>query len=559
MDKVKKLWFAGIFLTVAMTAVSITAWGAIPVGYYSSINGKRGQDLKNAVHSLLKNHTVVTYSSLWYHFPSTDCRLDNSSQVWDMYSNITRYFRGYSAVSGMNREHSFPKSWWGGTQVDAYTDLNHLYPSDGDANLAKNNYPLGEVSTASFNNGLTKVGTPIAGQGGGCSMVFEPGDEYKGDFARTYFYMATCYQDYTWKYTYMVSNSSWLTLNQWSIDMLLRWSREDPVSDKEVARNEAIYKIQNNRNPFIDNPNLAEFIWGNRYGDVFNIDDSGTEPQGDPILITPNQGTVIEMGDVALGKSLTMTVYVKGKYLNNDLQVLLYRDDYKMFSLPVNSIPRAVANSEVGYPLNITYTPTTLGNHQCRLIILDGGLTGSYGADILAQCLPVPSLSVINALEASDIQGHNYTARWEAAPEEVDYYIVNRIVYDDQNSIVSSDQFSTDETSYLFDDLMNGQTHTYTVQSFRLGYTSVPSNVITEEATGINGIEADKPIAFIATEGGVLVKCSEPHPSVDIFSTSGQLVKHLDVVNNDDFIYLPQGIHIMRSAVSRKPQKLIIR
>ena len=60
MDKVKKLWFAGIFLTVAMTAVSITAWGAIPVGYYSSINGKRGQDLKNAVHSLLKNHTVVT-------------------------------------------------------------------------------------------------------------------------------------------------------------------------------------------------------------------------------------------------------------------------------------------------------------------------------------------------------------------------------------------------------------------------------------------------------------------------------------------------------------------
>ncbi len=548
-----------LYISVLLVAVALTAWSTIPVGYYSSINGKRGQDLKNAVHLLLKNHTVVTYGSMWYHFPSTDCRLDNPNQVWDMYSNITRYFRGSSSVSGMNREHSFPKSWWGGTQVDAYTDLNHLYPSDGDANMAKSNYPLGEVSTITFDNGLTKVGTPVAGQGGGSSIVFEPGDEYKGDFARTYFYMATCYQDYTWKYTFMVSNSSWMTLNQWSIDLLLRWSREDPVSDKEVARNEAVYTIQNNRNPFIDNPNLAEFIWGNRVGDVFNIDDTGSEPQGEPILITPNQGTQIEMGDVALGKSITMTVYVKGKYLNNDLQVLLYRDDSKMFSLPVNYIPRTVANSDVGYPLNITYTPTALGNHKTRLIILDGGLTGSYGADIMAQCLPAPSLSTLHALEASDLEGENYTARWEAAPEEVDYYIVNRIVYDDKNNILSSEQFSSDETSYQFDDLKKGQIHTYTVQSFRLGYTSSPSNVITVASTAINTVKADRPIAFIAAPGGVLVKCSEPHPNVNIFNLSGHLVKHIDVVNNDDFIYLPRGIYILCSAAARTPSKLVIK
>ena len=151
--------------------VAIGASATVPVGYYSTINGKRGQDLKNAVHQLLKNHTVMTYSSLWYYFQSTDCHFENPNQVWDMYSNITRYFRGSSAVSGMNREHSFPKSWWGGTQVDAYTDLNHLYPSDGEANLAKNNYPLGEVSSAYYDNGCTKVGTPMAGQGGGCSTV----------------------------------------------------------------------------------------------------------------------------------------------------------------------------------------------------------------------------------------------------------------------------------------------------------------------------------------------------------------------------------------------------
>ena len=544
-----------------MALALMSANATIPPGYYSSIDGKRGQDLKNAVYALLKNHTVMTYSSLWYHFQSTDCRFDNHSQVWDMYSNITRYFRGSSAVSGMNREHSFPKSWWGGTQVDAYTDLNHLYPSDGDANLAKNNYPLGEVSTASFNNGCTKVGTPVAGQGGGCATVFEPDDEYKGDFARTYFYMATCYQDYTWKYTYMVTNSSWLTLNQWSINLLLKWSRQDPVSDKEIARNEAVYKIQNNRNPFIDNPTLAEYIWGDHSGEAFIVGDSGEEPQGDPMLITPNLETVIEMGEVAIGKSLTMTVYVKGKYLKENLSVLLFRDDYKMFSIPVSSIPRNAAISEEGYPLQVTYTPTAIGSHKCRLLIYDGGLTGSYGADISAHCVPVPSLSTLTALPASDIDGQNYTAQWNAAPEteSVDYYIVNRIVYDDSNNIVSSDQFTTDDTSYKFDDLIPGQTHTYSVQSYRLGYTSQPSNVVTVDYSAINGIEADKPIAFIPTQGGVLVKCSEPHCSVDIYTVGGQLVRHIDVVNNDDFIYLPQGIYIMRSAMSRKPFKLVIR
>ena len=547
-------------ILVLAAACAMTAGAGVPAGYYSSIDGKRGQDLKNAVHQLLKNHTVVTYNSLWYHFPSTDCRLDNPSQVWDMYSNIIRYFRGSSSVSGMNREHSFPKSWWGGTQVDAYTDLNHLYPSDGEANLAKNNYPLGEVSTASFDNGCTRVGTPMAGQGGGCATVFEPDDEYKGDFARTYFYMATCYQDYTWKYTYMVTNSSWQTLNQWSINLLLKWSRQDPVSDKEVARNDAVYKIQNNRNPFIDNPTLAEYIWGDHAGEAFIVDDSGSEePQGDPILITPNLETVIAMGEVAIGKSLTMTVYVKGKYLRENLSVLLFRDDYKMFSLPVSSIPRNVANSDEGYPLQITYTPTAIGSHKCRLLIYDGGLTGSYGADISAQCLEVPSLSVINALPATDIEGENYIAHWEPAPETVDYYIVNRIVYDQHNSIVSSDQFTTEDTSYQFDDLMPGQTHTYTVQSFRLGYTSSPSNVITVSPSAINGIEADKPIAFIATPGGVLVKCSEPHHDVEIYTAGGQLVRRIAVVNNDDFIYLPQGVYIMRSASSRKPSKMVIR
>ena len=165
--------------------VGLSAFADAPIGYYRSLNGLKGQALKNAVHNLIKPHTVVSYSSLWNYFPSTDCQATDKSRVWDMYSNKTYYFNGYRGVSGMHKEHSFPKSWWGGTEVDAYTDLHHLYPSDGEANMAKSNHPLGEVANASFNNGVTKVGTPVAGQGGGDGTVFEPGDVYKGDFART--------------------------------------------------------------------------------------------------------------------------------------------------------------------------------------------------------------------------------------------------------------------------------------------------------------------------------------------------------------------------------------
>ena len=220
---------------LAMVAVMLTAWlgaGAnIPSGYYDNLDGKSGQSLKDAIHDLVTQHTVLNYYSLWNYFPETDCRLDDRSKVWDMYSDKNYYFRN---TSGMHREHSFPKSWWGGYDATqgyaAYTDINHLYPSDGDANMAKSNYPLGEVSTVYFNNGVTRVGTPKTGQGGGCNQVFEPDDRYKGDFARTYFYMACAYQQYNWRYTYQVTNGSWKTLNDWSIDLLCRWARNDAVT-----------------------------------------------------------------------------------------------------------------------------------------------------------------------------------------------------------------------------------------------------------------------------------------------------------------------------------------
>ena len=391
---------------IALLLVAMSAWlgagATIPAGYYNSLEGKSGQALKDAIHDLTLQHTVLSYNSLWGYFNETDCRPEDHSLVWDMYSDDIFYFRGSRAAYGMNREHSLPKSWWYGydeTQgYAAYTDLNHLYPSEEDANLAKNYWPLGEVSKITFDNGVTRVGYPKVGLGGGANTVFEPDDRYKGDFARTYFYMACTYQQYNWKHTFMLTNNYWKTLNEWSAEMLCRWARADAVSDKELNRNDAVQKSQNNRNPFIDIPTLFEYIWGNRQGEVFYLSEAGmsadtTTYTGDPELITPVQNAVLDFGEVAIGKSLEYTIYIKGRGLNNPLSIQLDRDDYTMFRIPVTTVSRTVANSPEGYPLKVIYYPSSIGEHSARLLISDGGLVGSVGIELHAQCLPVPTNS----------------------------------------------------------------------------------------------------------------------------------------------------------------------
>ena len=533
-----------LFFYIVLLAGALHA--AVPMGYYSTLAGKSGQALKNAIHDLAVQRTVHSYGSLWTYFPQTDHMPDDPTQVWDMYSDYTYYFSTHlgNSTSGMNKEHSVPKSWWGGYTESqgyiAYTDLNHLYPSDAEANGAKLHYPLGEVSRVDFDNGCTRTGSPKAGQGGGSSMVFEPDDRYKGDFARTYMYMASAYQDYQWKYTWMMGNGSWLTLNQWSIDLLLRWAREDPVSDKEKDRNDAVYRCQNNRNPFIDFPDLMEYIWGNRSGEVFTGGDDVID--GPPELISPVH-------------------YVKGHNLTSNLSVTIYRDDAAMFSLPVHSIDRSTACSNQGYPLTITYTPTELGTHKARLLISDGGLTGSFGMGLNASCLAVPNLRTVTALPAQEITDSGYVASWQPTSDVVDYFVVNRTIYDRQGTIVDSESFTTDDgnqSTLQFTDRNPEHTHTYTVQAYRLGYLSPESNVITIDHSGITGVEADRPLALLPCDGGVLVKCSEPLNDVRVYTTSGQVVRHIDTVHNDDIIALPPGIYILTTCHSRHAYKILV-
>jgi hypothetical protein len=152
-----------------------------------------------------------------------------------------------------------------------------------DANSAKSNFPLGVVgSSFIFDNGVSRVGqNTFPGYSG---TVFEPAGEYKGDFARTYMYMVTCYEDYAmdWRSTgtqSMLYQNTYPVFRPYAVNLLLKWHREDPVSEKEKNRNNAVYEIQQNRNPFIDYPQLAEFIWGNQKGQAWTPEATGTETE----------------------------------------------------------------------------------------------------------------------------------------------------------------------------------------------------------------------------------------------------------------------------------------
>jgi endonuclease I len=267
---IKRLYF-GLFLSGLL--LSVPAFAAVPAGYYAGTDGLMKVALKTKLYDLIKVHTSLSYADLWTAFVTTDKRADG--KVWDIYSNNTNYIfitnqcGNYSGEgSCYNREHSFPKSWFGGEIAPMYTDLFHLYPSDGYVNGMRSNYPFGNVSGVTYNsaNNYSLLGTST--ESGTSMIVFEPADELKGDMARTYFYMVTRYENLVsaWKSnpnTEMLSGNSYPALSNWAIKVLLEWNRLDPVSAKERARNDVIYaNFQHNRNPYIDYPSLAEYVWG---------------------------------------------------------------------------------------------------------------------------------------------------------------------------------------------------------------------------------------------------------------------------------------------------------
>lgn len=347
--------------------------------YPNSLEGKNGAELKTELHNLLKNHTRLPYGSrdynqiacTWTVFKKSDVR--PNGKVWDMYSNNSYNFsNGAGATKGMNIEHSVPKSWWGDAydetatpltrfKYDGSYDLHHLTPSDAAANTAKSNYPLGEVDSPLFDNGVTKVGTGQAN--GRATNLFEPADEYKGDFARMYLYFVTCYQDYSWKSSAlsMFAQNSYPTLNAYGQSLLLKWHRQDPVSQKEIDRNNAVYSFQGNRNPFIDYPNMVEYIWGDSTNYEFSF--SGQSTSAPSISISNDK---IEFGYIGTETSKDKEIYIKGKNLTTDITAKLLNNDSGDFSLGMSNLPAHELNT-TGINLAITFSPRSIGTRNVTL------------------------------------------------------------------------------------------------------------------------------------------------------------------------------------------------
>ena len=330
--------FLMLFAATSMFAADI------PAGYYDNIDGKQDSVLKSTLYSIIKGgeryfYGINQYHSTddpegrwhkgdfkgygtWYAFPLTDMHPDGI--IWDMYSNCVRYYpkdRGESGCS-LNIEHCLPKSWWGtGLATDTiYRDLFNLNPSDAQANSNKSNYAPGHVQQGDkFDNGSFRMDSKNKSQYD--YICWEPAAEYRGDFARTYFYMVTAYEQQTWNDTYnaYVNNSSYLRFTPTIVQVLLDWHRADAVSNKEICRADQISTIQGNRNPFIDYPELVEYIWGNKKGQTVDLSSltcafqSGLCPE--PIAPTPEEqqyDTIVNLPG--------LTKNIVNDYSNGDIQ-----------------------------------------------------------------------------------------------------------------------------------------------------------------------------------------------------------------------------------------------
>ncbi|MBW2961450.1 endonuclease [Mesonia aestuariivivens] len=273
-------------LLIAILCVATTQ-AQIPTNYYSSAQGLSGYTLKSELSSIISNgHTAQGYGDLWdaYYTSDVDNYYENDGTVLDIYSEKPNATDAYNYTLGSdqcgnvsaseggcyNREHSFPKSWFNDASP-MYTDMHHIFPTDGQVNSQRSNFPYGEVGNASWTstNGTKKGNNNYNFPNAYNGTVFEPIDEFKGDLARVYFYMATRYENQIsgWETSNTGSDATLNgTSNQvfedWMLAMLIDWHNADPVSQKEIDRNNAAYIFQGNRNPFVDNPQYAAQIWG---------------------------------------------------------------------------------------------------------------------------------------------------------------------------------------------------------------------------------------------------------------------------------------------------------
>lgn len=468
------------FIFAIAVATAAGASGAIPSGYYDKCENKGGKSLLSALHTTITNHHNVGYDGLWNVYKTSDVRADGT--LWDIYSTKawpTNYTKcgNYKKVGDcVNREHSFPKSWWGKGKSEQYSDAFHLYPTDGYVNNQRSNFPYGECANGKQvpSNGSVK---PLGRLGsstfpGYSGTVFEPDNEYKGDVARSYFYMAACYNDRIsgWNQgngAEMLAGNNFPVYKTWAINLLLKWHRQDPVSQKEKDRNEAIYKHQDNRNPFIDHPELVEYIWGDKSSQAWTSTGSVT-----PKLILPVDGSTVDLGATLVNVPRTAGVTVRGTNLASDISLSVSGQG---FSVTPSTISKSSANSIDGATATVTLNPTKGGDFAGTLTIVSGNLRSTVN-------LQGSAVSTIPAGPVKAIGAESFTAIWSYVGDADATGNYTLDVRQGTSSIPGYPKSvkATDEY-YTVNDLNPQTTYIYTVSSRSL--VSEPVQVTTAEPT----------------------------------------------------------------------------
>lgn len=419
-----------LLLVVLTCLFPFFVFAEIPAGYYDDAVGKSGEDLQKSLSTILNDANDVGYNGLWNLYKTTDRRSDG--KVWDMYSDVTNYTFGTDqcgtyGVEGdcYNREHSVPKSWFN-KQSPMVSDIWHVYPTDGKINGMRSNNPFGEVGSgaSSSKNEFSKWGKCVTP--GYSGTVFEPNDEYKGDFARTYFYFATRYKGVaTSGQGALVFTSTYPYITGWQLDMLLRWHKKDPVSPKELDRNEAVYDSrQGNRNPFIDYPELVDLIFGDSRNIPF-MPDGGDAPY----IEAPRNGSTVDMGIASVNSSSPVTVQlsVRGRNIESAVSVEVGGNDSECFSVNRRELTADEVNN--GTTVELAYRSSVVGSHEAVLEISGGGLKSPIIVNLKGQ-----AIDDFVALPAKDITENSFVAAWTPKSEATDYEL--NVWYDDYSSSV---------------------------------------------------------------------------------------------------------------------------
>ena len=270
-------------------------------GCILAYNGKKGSQILSLLYDEIKDPDTVEYYFLRADKTGIDYR--DNGKVWDMYSNCEFASSSYCVNTTAdececyNREHLVPQSYWGNDNTKRMrTDLHNVIPADAVANEKRSAWAFGEVTgSVSWTNGVSKLGKGTYGDN-----TFEPADEYKGDIARVYFYMLACYpnENFTQKGTgskvFTYSNGK-AGLTSTAKNLFLKWHRNDPVSQKEINRNKGVQKKQGNRNPFVDAPELVEYIWGSKTSQTYVCEST----QGiEDVEVAPSATKVLENGQL---------------------------------------------------------------------------------------------------------------------------------------------------------------------------------------------------------------------------------------------------------------------